>query len=170
MSKGKLIGVTVLAVFAVSIAGLITLTQAGSDAPAPLVVETSTATIPPFVPTPPTAIDCKAPPPSGWMYEANDGNSCAVTRIPPCPSLRVNGVDVCMPDGTIERGPVLCAGPACGPSDLEIEYGGSIIRLTVTSIGADEIYELREWKVLPEHEDEFADLKAALLLAPTASP
>ena len=168
MSKGKLIGVTVLAVFAVSIAGLITLTQAGSDAPAPLVVETSTATIPPFVPTPPTAIDCKAPPPSGWIYTANDGGSCSVTNATPnpCAPLRINGRDVCGPVDA--NGEFCCTGASIERNTIRL--GGSKVSWTSTPKNGGREDVITEWNVLPEHEDEFADLKAALLPFPSTAP
>ncbi len=170
MSKGKLIGVGVTAGLAVFLGVLITLTQVGGDPPAPLPEEISTAAIPPFIaakPTPPYW-DCTGTPPAGWMTPSTaEGTGCVLWPTPgKCAPLRINGRDAC---GPVDANYEFC----CTGASIErntISLGGSKVSWTSTPKNGGREDVITEWNVLPEHEDEFADLKAALLPFPSTAP
>lgn len=119
----------------------------------------------PFV-TPP-AWDCVGTLPPGWMTPASStGSGCVLLPTPGCPAVSISGQDVCLPDGASYGGlgPPLCTeAEPCEPASVyTVAYGSSMIRWqTLPQKDGGQTLELVEWEVLPEHEDEFADLRVA---------
>jgi hypothetical protein len=135
--------------------------------PTPRFGEISTATIPPWVPTPPP-LDVDGNPPPGWEAIPTEGGGLRLEPVPTgCPYVRIKGADICVPEGAAwgATTPGICEdAKECGPPVALWKVGRDKSVVRWQSYDTEEgmrVDELLEWSVAPEDKAAFADLHKA---------